>query len=94
MKIRQPVSNPDNWKPFLAEWELHQGYRYLYIVGPGPDAMRRCSRPSWQPAKPKEVKIAERALAILNEHHREDPSAGNDEILAALIACGYKEEKV
>ena len=30
--------------PPLPEWEIYVGNVFLYIVGPGPTAMRRCSR--------------------------------------------------
>ncbi len=92
MKQRQRISNPSAWKPLLDEWEIHVGYRFLYIVGPGPEAMRRCSRPSWEPGTEDELSIAKMAVAMLNKNHRENPADGEQAILSALIACGYKEE--
>ena len=86
-------STPERLAPALPEWELHVGSVYLYIIGPGPTAMRRCSRRSISPGTATEREIAERALAILNELHRENKDAGADEILAALVKCGYEEEE-
>ena len=85
-------SNPDRLAPHLPEWELHVGSVYLYIVGPGPDAMRRCSLRSINPGTPEERNLARRAIAILNERHRENKEAGEAEILTALLECGYEEE--
>lgn len=85
-------SNPANWQPLLPEWEIHVGSVYLYLVGPGPDAMRRCSRRNINPGTPEEWALARKALAILNDRHRENKDAGEAEILAVLLECGYEEE--
>ena len=85
-------SNPERLGPAVPEREIHTGSIYLYLVGPGPDSMRRCSRRSMTPGTPEERALAERALAILNERHRENREAGAFEILAALVECGYEEE--
>lgn len=88
-------SVPERWQPAFPEWEIHVGSIYLYLVGPGPNAMRRCSKANYQtPGTPEEWEIARRALAILNERHRENNEAGEDEILAVLVECGYQEEEV
>lgn len=86
-------STPDRLKSFLPEWEIHVGSIYLYIVGHGPTAMRKCSRRSINPGTPQEWELAQRALGILNECHRENEDAGVFEILAALVQCGYEEDK-
>lgn len=85
-------SNPDRLVPTLPEWELHVGRRCLFIVGPGPEAMRRCSSYSFNPGTAAEREIAERAVAILNERFREDKDASVHEILTVLVECGYEEE--
>lgn len=77
--------------PLLDEWYLWVGSIYLYIIGPGPTAMRRCSQRNMNPGTPEEIALAERALAILNERHRENSADGEAEILAALQECGYEE---
>lgn len=87
-------SNPDRLAPAVPEWEIHTGSIYLYLVGPGPDAMRRCSRRSVTPGTPEERALAERALAILNERHRENRDAGVEEITAALVECGYEDDEL
>jgi len=93
MSKRQLPSKPDRLMPLLDEWYLWVGSIYLYIVGPGSTAMRRCSRRNMNPGTPEEIALAERALAILNEHHRENVADGEPEILAAMLACGYEEEE-
>ncbi len=56
--------------------------------------MRRCSKANYQtPGTPDEWELARRALAILNERHRESREAGEAEILAVLVECGYEEEE-
>lgn len=85
-------SNPDRLVPAFPEWEIHVGNIHLFIVGPGPDAMRKCSRRSVNPGTPTEWEIARKAVSILNLRHRETNDAGEAEILAALIECGYEEE--
>lgn len=74
------------------EWEIYVGNVYLYIVGPGPTAMRRCSRRGNTPGTPDEWELAQRALNILKVRHYNDKEAGEAEILAALVECGYEEE--
>lgn len=87
-------STPERLAPALPEWEIHVGVVHLYLVGPGPTAMRKCSRANYAtPGTPEEWELARRALAILNERHRENKEAGEDEILAALLECGYEEEE-
>lgn len=86
-------SNPDRLAPALPEWEIYVGSIHLFLVGPGPDAMRKCSRRNVNPGTPEEWALARRALAILNERHRENREAGEAEILAALLECGYEEEE-
>lgn len=86
-------STPERLAPALPEWELHVGSVYLYIIGPGPTAMRRCSLRNINPGTPAERDLARRAIAILNERFRENKDAGDAEILAALMECGYEEEE-
>ena len=90
--IPKKPSTPERLAPALPEWEIHVGSVYLYLVGPGPDAMRRCSRRSVNPGTTAERELAQRALVILNNRHRENKEDGPDEILAALVECGYEEE--
>jgi hypothetical protein len=85
-------SNPDRLCPFLPEWEVYIGCIFVYIVGPGPDAMRRCSERSLTPGTKDELKIARKTVKLLNKTERENIDAGPAEILSALIKCGYKEE--
>ena len=91
--IPKKPSTPERLAPALPEWEIHVGSVYLYIVGPGPDAMRRCSRRSVNPGTAIEREIAERALVLLNDRHRENNEAGEAEILTALVECGYEEDE-
>lgn len=78
--------------PLLPEWYIHTGSVYLYIVGPGPTAMRRCSVRSMTPGTLREWDIAQKAILILNQLYRENDEAGVPEILAALVGSGYQEE--
>lgn len=90
--MRAPVpSDPDRFEK-LPEWEIHTGSVYLYLVGPGPKAMRRCSRRSVNPGTEAERELAERARQILNDRHRENREAGEAEIYDALVECGYVED--
>jgi len=91
MSKRQLPSKPDRLMPLLDEWYLWVGSIYLYIVGPGSTAMRRCSQRNMNPGTPDEIALAVRALAILNEHHRENIADGEDVILTVLKECGYEE---
>lgn len=85
--MNNPISPPP------PEWEIHVGSVFLYLVGPGPTAMRRCSRRNINPGTPAEWELAERALAILKVRHYNDKEAGESEILAVLVECGYQEEE-
>ena len=85
-------STPERLAPALPEWEIHVGSVHLFLVGPGPTAMRKCSRRNINPGTPEEWELARRALAILNDRYRENKEAGEAEILAALLECGYEEE--
>ena len=76
----------------LPKWEIYVGNVFLYIVGPGPTAMRRCSRRNLNPGTPDEWALARRALEILKVRHYNNKEAGEAEILAALVECGYEEE--
>lgn len=91
----QPLpTNTDILGHFLPAWEIYTGSVYLYIVGPGPDAMRRCSRRSMNPGTFEEKELAHKALEILNERFRENKDAGPTEILAVLVECGYEEDEL
>jgi hypothetical protein len=79
--------------PPLPEWEIHVGSVFLYLVGPGPTAMRRCSRRNINPGTPTEWELAGRALEILKVRHYSNKEAGEAEILAALVECGYEEDE-
>jgi len=75
--------------PTLPPWEIHVGHTgFLYIVGPGPEAMRRAYRESTV----ERLTLVRRTVVLLNRTRREDVDAGPDEILAALIACGWVDE--
>ena len=87
-------SHPERLSPLLPEWEIYTGSVYLYIVGPGQKAMRRCSRRSIDPGTIIEREIAMLAVDILNKRHRESLDAGADEILTALLECGYEEDNL
>lgn len=79
--------NPENLVPQFPVWEIWQGHAFIYLVGPGPKAMHQCGRGTVE-----DRKLAERALVILNERHRENNEAGEAEILAVLVECGYQPE--
>lgn len=72
-------------------WEIHTGSVYLYLVGPGPDDMCRCSRRSINPGTEGERELARRALDLLNERFPEG-KIGAEGILAVLVECGWEEE--
>lgn len=75
--------------PRVVEWEIHVGFvGYLYVVGPGANAMLRVCRES----TPHHLAIARRAVILLNQTRREDADAGPDEIRAALLQVGWEEE--
>jgi|GEM_PF-3245196 len=59
------------------KWEIHVGSIRLYIVGPGPHAMHRCSEPVYRGdiGTPEEWRIARRALGILAKKHMNDMDA-------------------
>lgn len=84
-------STPERLAPMLPEWEIHTGCVYLYIIGPGPDAMLRCSVRSMNPGTAEERELASLAILLLNERYRENKDAGPVEILAVLRECGYEE---
>lgn len=75
--------------PRMVEWEIHIGLTgFLYIVGPGQNAMQRAYRESTT----EHLAVARRAAILLNQTRREDLEAGPPEILAALVACGWVDE--
>jgi len=61
----------------VPQWEIHVGSVRLYIVGPGPHAMHRCSEPVYQGkiGTPEEWAIARKALRILANEHMDDMEA-------------------
>lgn len=80
-----PVERADK----CSKWETHVGMAgFLYIVGPGARAMQRVSRER----NLISLSIANRAIQILSKTHREDFEAGPEEIIAALVACGWERE--
>ena len=70
----------------IDDWEIYVGLVRLYIVGPGPRAMHRCSEPVYrgQVGTPHEWKIANEALAILKAEHDEDLDADGATIAGVL----------
>ena len=78
-KIRQKVE-------IKPAWEINVGSVRLYIVGPGPHAMLRCSEPVYRGkiGTLEEWAIARKALRILNQEHAEDLAADGDTIAMVL----------
>lgn len=78
-KIRQKVQ-------IKPAWEIHVGSVRLYIVGPGPHAMLRCSEPVYRGkiGTLEEWNIARKALRILNQEHAEDLAADGATIQRVL----------
>lgn len=75
--------------PQVDEWSIHTGMTgMIYIVGPGPKAMKR----AYREATPERMTICVRAVIVLNTTRREDVSAGPEEILAALLSCGWEDD--
>lgn len=73
----------------LPAWELHLGMTgFLYIVGPGPNAMQRVAREETL----INLSVAAKAVHLLNQTKREDVDAGPADILDALRACGWDED--
>jgi len=67
-------------------WEIYVGSVRLYLVGPGPHAMLRCSEPVYRGkiGTPEEWNIARKALRILIKDHGEDLEANGDTIARVL----------
>ena len=67
-------------------WEIHVGSVRLYLVGPGPNAMHRCSEPVYRGkiGTPEEWVIARKALQILIREHGEDLEADGETIASVL----------
>lgn len=78
-KIRQKVE-------IKPPWEIHVGSVRLYLVGPGPHAMLRCSDPVYRGkiGTPEEWNIARKALRILNQEHAGDLAADGATIARVL----------
>ena len=68
------------------KWEIHVGSVRLYLVGPGPHAMLRCSEPVYRGkiGTPEEWSIARKALRILSQEHGEDLAADGATIAIVL----------
>lgn len=68
------------------KWEIHVGSVRLYIVGPGPHAMLRCSEPVYKGkiGTPEEWNIARKALRILNREYHQDITADGNTIAQVL----------
>ena len=67
-------------------WEIHVGSVRLYLVGPGPHAMLRCSEPVYRGkiGTPEEWSIARKALRLLIKDHSEDLEADGNTIAKVL----------
>ena len=77
-------SNPLNWANAGEEWHVHDGTGCIYIVGPGPESMMKCSEYSWTNATEEERRIAELAVVRLNKIERNNFEAGDDVIKRAI----------
>ena len=72
--------------PSSISWYLHVGTVNLYIVGPGPSAMLRCSEPYYtgEIGSDEEKAIARIAVDQLNRELEQNISSGPEIIVAAL----------
>lgn len=68
------------------KWEIYVGSVRLYLVGPGPHAMLRCSEPVYRGkiGTPEEWNIARKALRILNKEFHQDITADGATIARVL----------